>query len=330
MDRGCQGIPFHLSQNELLTLNDGKVQRQIERERANLSLVLDSNMSRVSKDVEDGIERAKAEAVRSGNQAAVDYLSSEAAEIRFAAIQKAKIDELTVSNSAWMRRLVSHQVLTEYLNAIEVNANKVVIPGSHKPVFSLDSNGNISIDTPLLKVRGEELATKSQLSKLSLTPGPKGDRGISISQIEEYYLVSNQKTGVLTSTSGWSKTIPVLTDTSKYLWNYKRTVFTDGNETLTTPVVIGVYGNKGDIGQTLYTWKMYADSDKGEGISSSPKGKRYLGLAVNRPTATPSTNPSDYTWSSFFEGTVLGGRNYIDDYAMRETIFTNLQSEWRK
>ena len=126
-------------------------------------------MSRVSKDVEDGIERAKAEAIRSGNQAAVDYLSSEAAEIRFAAIQKAKIDELTVSNSAWMRRLVSHQVLTEYLNAIEVNANKVVIPGSHKPVFSLDSNGNISIDTPLLKVRGEELATKSQLSKLSLT-----------------------------------------------------------------------------------------------------------------------------------------------------------------
>lgn len=86
----------------------------------------------------------------------------------------------------------SHQVLTEYLNAIEVNANKVVIPGSHKPVFSLDSNGNISIDTPLLKVRGEELATKSQLSKLS-PPSPKGDKGVSISQIEEYYLASNQK-----------------------------------------------------------------------------------------------------------------------------------------
>ena len=328
--QGVSGNPISSVANELLTLNDGKIQRQIERERANLSRVLDFNMSRVNKDVEDGIERAKAEAIRSGNQAAVDYLSSEAAEIRFAAIQKAKIDELTVSNSAWMRRLVSHQVLTEYLNAIEVNANKVVIPGSHKPVFSLDSNGNISIDTPLLKVRGEELATKSQLSKLSLTPGPKGDKGVSISQIEEYYLASNQKTGVLTSTSGWSKTIPVLTDTIKYLWNYKGTVFTDGNETSTTPVVTGVYGNKGDTGQTLYTWKMYADSEKGEGISPSPKGKRYFGLAVNRPTATPSTNPSDYTWSSFFEGTVLGGRNYIDDYAMRETSFTNLQSEWRK
>ena len=328
--QGVSGNSISSVANALLTLNDGKIQRQIERERANLSRVLDFNMSRVNKDVEDGIERAKAEAIRSGNQAAVDYLSSEAAEIRFAAIQKAKIDELTVSNSAWMRRLVSHQVLTEYLNAIEVSANKVVIPGSHKPVFSLDSNGNFSIDTPLLKVRGEELATKSQLSELSLTPGPKGDKGVSISQIEEYYLASNQKTGVITSTSGWSKTIPVLTDTSKYLWNYKRTVFTDGNETSTTPVVIGVYGNKGDTGQTLYTWKMYADSEKGEGISPSPKGKRYFGLAVNRPTATPSTNPSDYTWSSFFEGTVLGGRNYIDDYAMREASFTNLQSEWRK
>lgn len=82
------GNPISSVANELLTLNDGKIQRQIERERANLSRVLDFNMSRVNKDVEDGIERAKAEAIRSGNQAAVDYLSSEAAEIRFAAIQK--------------------------------------------------------------------------------------------------------------------------------------------------------------------------------------------------------------------------------------------------
>lgn len=330
---GGQGVPSHAISkvaNEILTLQEGTVHRQIERERANLHRVLDVNMSRVNKEVEDGIERAKAEAIRTGNQAAIDYLSSEAAEIRFAAIQKAKINDLTVSNTAWMRRLVSQQVLTEYLNAIEVNANKVIIPGSHRPVFSLDSNGNISIDTPLLKVRGEELATKSQLTNISLTPGPKGDTGVSIRQIEEYYLASSQKTGIHFTTSGWSKTIPVLTDTVKYLWNYKRTVFSDGNETRTTPVIIGIYGNKGDAGQTLYTWRMYADSEKGEGISNSPKGKRYFGLAVNRTTATPSTNPSDYTWSSFFEGTVLGGRNYINDYAMKEIHFSAIQSEWRK
>ena len=53
------GNPISSVANELLTLNDGKVQRQIERERANLSLVLDSNMSRVSKDVEDGLSEQK-------------------------------------------------------------------------------------------------------------------------------------------------------------------------------------------------------------------------------------------------------------------------------
>lgn len=58
-------------------------------------------------------------------------------------------------------------------------------------------------------------------------------------------------------------------------------------------------GKAGKDGKTLYTWRMYADSDKGDGISAVSTGKRYLGLAVNRESATPSTNPSDYTWSSF-------------------------------
>ena len=58
----------------------------------------------------------------------------------------------------------------------------------------------------------------------------------------------------------------------------------------------GVPGPKGDNGQTYYTWLKYADTPT-SGMSDSPTGKAYIGLAYNKPTATESTNYADYTWS---------------------------------
>lgn len=59
----------------------------------------------------------------------------------------------------------------------------------------------------------------------------------------------------------------------------------------------GAQGPKGDNGQTLYTWIKYATSATGAGMSDSPTGKTYIGLAYNKTTATESTNAADYTWS---------------------------------
>ena len=323
----------------ILDVNQSLTEHRASKERANFNKVFNRQFERLQTEVEDGIAMAKAEGERSGKKAALDYLATDALEARVAALQKAMIDELTVSSSAWMTRLVSQQILSEYVKSLEIEADKVVIPGRHTPVFSLDRDGNLSIDTPLLKVRGESLATQADLKTISLTPGPMGDAGadgVGIQSREQYYLVSAQKTGLTATSTGWSKTIPSLTSTLKYLWNYEKTTFTNGSTTVTTPIVIGVYGDKGvdgmagKDGKTLYTWRMYADSDKGDGISAVSTGKRYLGLAVNRESATPSTNPSDYTWSSFFEGTELGGRNYIDDYAMKAVTFSSVTSEWKK
>ncbi|HEP2112320.1 TPA: hypothetical protein VPH97_000010 [Streptococcus pyogenes] len=74
-----------------------------------------------------------------------------------------------------MPRLISQQILSEYVKSLEVEADKVVIPGQNTPVFSWDRDGNLSIDTSLLKVRGESLATQADLTTISLTPGPKGE-----------------------------------------------------------------------------------------------------------------------------------------------------------
>lgn len=58
----------------------------------------------------------------------------------------------------------------------------------------------------------------------------------------------------------------------------------------------GIPGPAGDNGQTFYTWIKYADTPT-SGMSDSPDGKEYMGIAYNKTTPAESTNYSDYQWS---------------------------------
>lgn len=59
----------------------------------------------------------------------------------------------------------------------------------------------------------------------------------------------------------------------------------------------GISGPKGADGKTYYTWLKYADNSSGSGMSDSPEGKAYIGLAYNKDTEAESNNPADYVWS---------------------------------
>lgn len=75
--------------------------------------------------------------------------------------------------------------------------------------------------------------------------------------------------------------------------------------------VQGIPGAKGADGQTTYTWVKYADDELGNGMHDLPEGKRYLGLAYNKTTATESTNKADYSWSPLYDNVQVGGRNLL-------------------
>ncbi|GGJ62082.1 Gp37-like protein [Virgibacillus salexigens] len=59
----------------------------------------------------------------------------------------------------------------------------------------------------------------------------------------------------------------------------------------------GIQGPKGENGQPTYTWIKYANNASGSGMSNSPSGKEYIGIATNKTTPTESSNASDYNWS---------------------------------
>lgn len=92
------------------------------------------------------------------------------------------------------------------------------------------------------KIKGEQGATGPQ--------GPAGSSGRGIKTITEYYLISSAKTGITTASSGWSTSVPTMTATNKYLWNYEKFTFTDNTTATTTPKIIGIYGDKGATGAT--------------------------------------------------------------------------------
>ena len=93
--------------------------------------------------------------------------------------------------------------------------------------------------------------------------GDKGDTGSTgngIKSITEHYAVSASNSTVPTS---WSSTVPTMTESNKYLWNYETITYTNGTTVDTTKRVIGVYGNKGATGAT---------GDKGDKGATGPQG----------------------------------------------------------
>ena len=59
----------------------------------------------------------------------------------------------------------------------------------------------------------------------------------------------------------------------------------------------GVAGATGADGLTKFTWIKYADDASGNGMSDSPTGKNYMGLAMNKDSMVESTVAGDYSWS---------------------------------
>ena len=130
--------------------------------------------------------------------------------------------------------------------------------------------------------------------------GTDGTDGIGIVSSNVDYQVSDS--GVTPPTGDWSDTVPDM-EPGQFLWTRTQFTYTDGDVTTSYSVSYqgengsqGVPGPPGEDGQTLYTWIKYADTPT-SGMSDTPGGKKYLGIAYKKTSPIESTNYSDYSWS---------------------------------
>lgn len=160
--------------------------------------------------------------------------------------------------------------------------------------------------------------------------GPKGDKGVGIKKITDYYALSSSNTDKAFG-QVWLTTPPTMTAEKKYLWHWQRTDYTDGSFYSTEKGVVGVYGEqgpKGDPGpqgekgsdatvpiatvETLGKVKpdgktIFIDEDgtlhaKGGGITITPK-------PVNNPTIENADESVIIKWQDP-ENTVISGSTF--------------------
>lgn len=120
--------------------------------------------------------------------------------------------------------------------------------------------------------------------------GAAGAAGVGISGITEYYQVSTSNT---TAPTSWGTTVPTLTATNKYLWNYEKITYTNGTSKETAKRVIGVYGDKGNTGAT---------GPQGIGVKSSTVTYQASTSGTTIPTGSwvstiPTVAAGQYLWT---------------------------------
>lgn len=123
--------------------------------------------------------------------------------------------------------------------------------------------------------------------------GDKGDTGSTgngIKSITEHYAVSTSNSTVPTS---WSSTVPTMTESNKYLWNYETITYTNGTTVDTTKRVIGVYGDKGATGAT---------GSKGAKGETGASGKGVKTIVEQYYKSTSATAMSGGSWSTTYPG----------------------------
>ena len=142
-----------------------------------------------------------------------------------------------------------------------------------------------------------EVVTYTSGSSVPTTPciigtyGDKGTTGNGISSIKEHYAVSTSNT---TAPTSWSDTVPDLTVTNKYLWNYETINYTDGSKVDTTKRVIGVYGDTGKQGsEGNFTEFRYA---KNGSMITPPSLVKTDANPTGWSVMQPSVSVAEYLW----------------------------------
>lgn len=91
-------------------------------------------------------------------------------------------------------------------------------------------------------------------------------------------------------------------------------------------------GTPGKDGTTYYTWIKYADDEYGNGISDSPDGKQYMGIANNKERMDESLDPADYQWSRITGEGIPGkpgadGKTYYTWVRYADDLYGNSMSD---
>ncbi len=171
----------------------------------------------------------------------------------------------------------------EYIFMLTANSSAPSVPTATSLVDDFipsgwsDNPGDVSEDKPYCwvcyrkktdGVWGPFIGSKTDSGKASLYShyGKDGDKGRGITEVVEMYAASGDG---INAPSSWKTTVPELSLTNRFLWNYEIIKYSDGDSITTIPCVIGVYGTGRGITAVR---EYYLISSRASGITLSSDG----------------------------------------------------------
>lgn len=189
----------------------------------------------------------------------------------------------------------------------------------------MDTRGNVPPNTSYWQLISERGSQGVQgVQGIQGVQGEKGETGITLYTWVKY--ADSPTTGMSDTPTGkdyigFATNKPTSNESTNYAdyqWSYIR-----GEQGIRgIQGIQGEQGIQGQTGITLHTWIKYADTPT-TGMSDLPTGKNYIGIAVNKTTATESTVYTDYAWS------LIRGEQGVQGVQGQTGATGNVANDWK-
>ena len=130
-----------------------------------------------------------------------------------------------------------------------IDVRRFRISSGDRDILYVNEAGEVILNAKRIQIDFTDVATKTDLQEIELTPGPQGAAGVGISSTDITYASSSS--GTTAPSSGWTSAVPNVSS-GQYLWTKTVWTYTDNtNETGYSVARMGADGAKGDTGSIL-------------------------------------------------------------------------------
>ncbi|HEM3230616.1 TPA: phage tail protein [Streptococcus suis 2726] len=212
------------------------------------------------------------------------------------------------------------------LSGNHIDVRRFRISSGDRDILYVNEVGEVILNAKRVQIDFTDVATKDDLKKIELTPGPKGEKGDPGNDgvagrdgnkvYTSIYEMSANQSGIylsdLTPTANPANLPPIgsiVIAPSGKMYPIIALNPTSTPPSYTAGALVGnIKGPQGDNGQTPVVHWAYSDSADGTGLTTSDNGQRYIGHYSDY-TQADSTDKTKYRWADRWAKIEVGGRN---------------------
>ncbi|HEM4126913.1 TPA: phage tail protein [Streptococcus suis] len=226
------------------------------------------------------------------------------------------------------------------LSGNHIDVRRFRISSGDRDILYVNEVGEVILNAKRVQIDFTDVATKDDLKKIELTPGPKGEKGDPGNDgvagrdgnkvYTSIYEMSANQSGIylsdLTPTANPANLPPIgsiVIAPSGKMYPIIALNPTSTPPSYTAGALVGnIKGPQGDNGQTPVVHWAYSDNADGTGLTTSDNGQRYIGHYSDY-TQADSTDKTKYRWADRWAKIEVGGENLLLNSQFDRTIVRN-------